>query len=354
MSPKKQHEVANLASLINAVASKQGIERIMDIGAGQGYLDISLAFQYGKTVIGVDDDEIQTCGAKRRTDIVNSYVQRRASDGVGKLLHVNRRVHKNETFASLLDDVSGSQDSHWLLCGLHSCGDLTPAVMKHFLESEATALVVVGCCYNKLTEKKPSEPHLHENVGFPLSSYLLSQSPRFHLGFSARTLACQATCRWTEPDDGGAENFKKHHYRALLQFVLHQHGLMERARNNSKPSPDHDIIIGRLKPNAFSSGFASYAKLALSRLHIDADAEGLAHEILQRYDDRYKGRELEIAIVWTLRSMMGDIFESLLLADRFLFLTEQLQDDGSLVQLVPLFEPIISPRNMALIAVKAK
>ncbi|KAJ3019004.1 UNVERIFIED_CONTAM: hypothetical protein HDU68_010899 [Siphonaria sp. JEL0065] len=52
---KKQHEVAYLSSLINCVAESQNIDRIMDIGAGQGYLDICSHFN--KAVIGVDDDE---------------------------------------------------------------------------------------------------------------------------------------------------------------------------------------------------------------------------------------------------------------------------------------------------------
>ncbi|KAJ3242567.1 hypothetical protein HDU81_000012 [Chytriomyces hyalinus] len=377
LSPKKQHEVQYLAALINSIASQRGIERIMDIGAGQGYLDLSLAFQYGKTVIGVDDDQVQTCGAKRRSDLLETKgFVKRGDVPAGKLFHVNRRVHANETFASLVEQIgkaagdeggkSASSDGgnqelfgmganeaseNWLLCGLHACGDLTPAVMKHFLQSEASALVVVGCCYNMLTENKPEAPSLHSAVGFPLSAYMLSRSPIFHLGFAARTLACQATCRWAD-DEQGADNFRRHHFRALLQYVLSQHGLTDRARANSKASVDQDIIIGRLKPSAFTQGFPFYAKLALSRLKMDAAVEGLTDAVLHAYEDAFREREIEIAIVWTLRSMMGEVFESMLLADRYLYLTEQLGVDGGTVELLPLFEPVLSPRNMALVAVK--
>ncbi|KAI8614123.1 methyltransferase domain-containing protein [Chytriomyces sp. MP71] len=353
---KKQHEVAHLAALIDSIASREGIERIMDIGAGQGYLDMALAFQYGYTVIGVDDDDIQTCGARRRMDVVHNFVQWKSGDAevAGQLLHVNRRVHASETFASLLQDVSNGQDNgagRWLLTGLHSCGDLTPAIMKHFLESEAAALVVVGCCYNKLTE--PLDFHGDDGVGFPLSNYLRSKRPIFHLGYSARSVACHATCRWTQPEERSKEAFKKQHFRALLQHILNKHGLFDRAQTNSKETQNNDIVIGQLKSNAFSNGFAHYAKLALAKLQIDADSEGLTPSVLNTYEDAFRKHEIEVAILWTLRSMMGNIFESLLLADRYLCLDEQLGDkDGTLIHLVPLFDPVISPRNMALVAVK--
>ncbi|KAI9342558.1 methyltransferase domain-containing protein [Obelidium mucronatum] len=362
MNLKKQHEVAYLSALINSVAESQGIDRIMDIGAGQGYLDICLAFQYNKTVIGVDDDEIQTCGAKRRTDLANKKLYN-DGESQGELFHINRRVHAHETFAvlvqevsdsvktnTLVSDMTSSQTSGWLLCGLHACGDLTPAIMQHFLDSDANALVCVGCCYNRLTEPKNHVPD--RPAGFPLSAYMRSQSPMFHLGFSARNLACQATLRWEE--EGGVGNFLRHHYRALLQLVLFENNLMDRARANSKSSTDHDIIIGRMKgPSAFSKGFPFYAKLALSRLRIDTEAEGLTEHKLKKYEESYRHREKEIAIVWTLRSLLGDVFESLLLADRFQYLTEQREVKGlDRIELVPLFDPLASPRNMVIVCTK--
>lgn len=40
-----------------------------------------------------------------------------------------------------------------LLVGLHTCGDLTPAMLRTFIKWPAViGMVVVGCCYNLLTE----------------------------------------------------------------------------------------------------------------------------------------------------------------------------------------------------------
>ncbi|KAJ3288397.1 hypothetical protein HDU79_004867 [Rhizoclosmatium sp. JEL0117] len=367
MSPKKQHEVAYLSSLINSVTESEQIDHVLDIGAGQGYLDISLAYQYDKIVVGVDDDEIQTCGAKRRIELANKQLYKNTSPQ-GEIYHINRRVQANEKFSSLVEEVVGAvgqepqthkpsilSDSRFLLCGLHACGDLTPAIMKHFLESDAGALVCVGCCYNRISESRPEIGLYHETEGFPLSNYMRSQSPRFQLGFSARNLACQAVCRWDNEEGRNTflDNGIRLHYRALLQLVLHDHGLMEKARRNSKSSTDHDIIIGRLKEDSFRQGFATYAKLACSRLYLDLENEGVSEVELREYETRFKITSQRIAIVWTLRSMMGDVFESLLLADRFQFLHERRERYNlQKLELFPLFDPVVSPRNMVLVATK--
>ncbi|KAF5198957.1 S-adenosyl-l-methionine-dependent methyltransferases superfamily protein [Thalictrum thalictroides] len=53
---------------------------------------------------------------------------------------------------------------------------------------------------------------------------------------------------------------------------------------------------------------------------------------------------------WTLRACLGPLVETLLLLDRLLFL----QEKGSSVQamMVPIFDPVLSPRNVAIIAQK--
>lgn len=53
---------------------------------------------------------------------------------------------------------------------------------------------------------------------------------------------------------------------------------------------------------------------------------------------------------WTLRAAFGPLLETLLLLDRLLFLQEQ----GSSIEVVmlPIFDPALSPRNVAIIAKK--
>ncbi|KAG0274262.1 hypothetical protein BGZ97_010543, partial [Linnemannia gamsii] len=45
------------------------------------------------------------------------------------------------------------REGRWTLCGLHACGDLTSNMIKLYLESSATCLFSVGCCYHWITER---------------------------------------------------------------------------------------------------------------------------------------------------------------------------------------------------------
>lgn len=53
---------------------------------------------------------------------------------------------------------------------------------------------------------------------------------------------------------------------------------------------------------------------------------------------------------WSLRAALGPLLETLILLDRLLFLQEQ----GSSVEalMLPIFNPALSPRNVAIIAKK--
>ena len=53
---------------------------------------------------------------------------------------------------------------------------------------------------------------------------------------------------------------------------------------------------------------------------------------------------------WALRAALGPLVETYVLLDRLLFLQEQGQEMK--VNMVPLFDPLLSPRNVAIIAVK--
>ncbi|KNA02978.1 hypothetical protein SOVF_213490 isoform B [Spinacia oleracea] len=53
---------------------------------------------------------------------------------------------------------------------------------------------------------------------------------------------------------------------------------------------------------------------------------------------------------WSLRAALGPVFETLILLDRLLFLQEQ---ESVEVFMLPIFDPVLSPRNLAIIAQKS-
>ena len=53
---------------------------------------------------------------------------------------------------------------------------------------------------------------------------------------------------------------------------------------------------------------------------------------------------------WSLRAALGPVLETILLLDRLLFLQEQ--GNSLKVLMLPIFDPALSPRNVALISWK--
>jgi hypothetical protein len=55
---------------------------------------------------------------------------------------------------------------------------------------------------------------------------------------------------------------------------------------------------------------------------------------------------------WSLRVALGQVIETYILLDRLLFLQEQ--DNSVKAFLLPLFNPVLSPRNVAVVAFKVR
>lgn len=96
-----------------------------------------------------------------------------------------------------------------------------------------------------------------------------------------------------------------------------------------------------------------YIKAALKRLNFPEDT--ITFEEAEAYYQEYKAKQADkqITILWTLRVLLGPILESIILVDRFLYLTETLEDSPTKgVWLWPLFDPVTSPRNIVIAATK--
>jgi len=55
-----------------------------------------------------------------------------------------------------------------------------------------------------------------------------------------------------------------------------------------------------------------------------------------------------VALFWALRAQLAEVVESIVLLDRWMYMHEC----GFTTAAVPLFDPTISPRNIALIAAR--
>lgn len=224
MSDKKIHEVELLAQLIKTIGDKNGITQVLDLGSGQGYLSRILAFKHGMRVLAVDMSEIQTKGAERfdqralkALSLSSPGTEEQQSNASatmqGTLKHVTEMVTPDNVGDVLskwgdgCKDKDDKEDQRWIVCGLHTCGDLATSIFRLFATSEQIQWAVnVGCCYHFLSEQG-------EQPGFPMGEALKAKG--YQLGNSARVLACQSPSKWTDPVIG-QQSFNQYFYRAVL------------------------------------------------------------------------------------------------------------------------------------------
>jgi hypothetical protein len=329
MDDKKRIEVSSLSAIINNYAEKHAITHIIDLGAGQGYLDACLAYQYNRNVLGIDDSAIQTCGA-----VCNMKKIQKSFKNNHNLTFINSHIDSGQEISQILNQPENrlyfENEPKWILCGLHTCGDLSSNMIRQFIHSDARVLVNVGCCYNLLSNSSK------DLVGFPMSKFLSDK--KYKLDYTKLQAACQAPCRWERDYENTLFNFKKNSWRALLQVILVKEKLL------SGVDPDF-IKLGKLCKSAFKKDFNNYVQYACLKLNIK-----ISNHIVEKYEKEYESEMNKVAVLWTLRALMGQVVESLIIADRVLALKESGQCEN--IKLLSLCDSIISPRNIVIIAEK--
>ncbi|XVF79451.1 hypothetical protein PTKIN_Ptkin14bG0224100 [Pterospermum kingtungense] len=308
-----------------------------------------------------------------------------------------------------LEQDSGTGNvSSLVLAGLHACGDLSVTMLKTLFEcEEVKAVISIGCCYNLLSEEGFENAHIQ--YGFPMSSGV--KTVNLSLGKSSRDLACQSAERWKSlGKDAGLHNFELHAFRAAFQMVLHkyfpeviisspaigrqgkalrrkqQRRIMKSEQNDEESAHSSlpqwmDEACSIIKSGESEVGDNSGIRLNLDALFsktsldtgsrcqatVSADKyslfvkfceSGLCRLGLKPLDDiNFHGiwKEVEpyvnlIGVYWSLRAAFGPLLETFILLDRLLFLQERA---GHLeAVMLPIFDPALSPRNVAIIAKK--
>ena len=121
------------------------------------------------------------------------------------------------------NDLSVDQCSFGLI-SLHSCGDLTPLMLKIFANSsdDLKFVAALSCCYHFM--KSDDDRYGFEN--FPMSSKLkeLKRSNGLKMSSFSLRLACQqASSSWTtKSEQEHEEHTKQVAYRAILDKYCHQ------------------------------------------------------------------------------------------------------------------------------------
>lgn len=261
------------------------------------------------------------------------------------------------------------------LIGLHACADLSPIIMKLFSQCDnATHMILLSCCYHKLKVNssienltgydsepkflvKPSDLKVdisssQRYFNFPMSKALNTMMSRskFCLSVYGLRLAAQESgLRWDNQT-------KVHHlrhannviFRAILEDYCQQgnyklHKLKRKCANKSKYEDFNEYVDTILLNHEITIDPSSAN---------DTRQNPSQEEIISGLQLSYERHKLLFPLVEPLTGLqlaLQPVLEALVLLDRVLWLREF---NINKVWLQPLFDPQLSPRCVALCAVK--
>jgi hypothetical protein len=323
MVTKKLTEVKAGARYISHICKLHGITRVVDIGSGQGYLSLTLAAVCNLKVLAIDGSASQIQGSKQAAK------QAGLVEGE-QITHLVRYITNSSD--SLAAEISAwAKGEKCLLTGLHACGSLS----EHMLRLSTTIpcvsyTAVVGCCFNHITPLSSANPD-----GFPISRYMRER--KLQLSASALVTGCQAPTNWTHTPDSMFG--RKFWYRGVLEKLLWDKKLLPQGQR-----PVWGIRTGDLV------SFSSYAHRAMSSLKLVLGVDITEQEIGE-YEERFKDRKGEIAILQTLSVLLCRVVESIVGFDRVFFLREAGMEDAGWEMV---FEYESSPRNIMVVGRKGE
>ncbi|KAG6000212.1 hypothetical protein E4U54_001501 [Claviceps lovelessii] len=329
MKAKKTAEVSRAVAYIHGVCQQKGITRIIDMGSGQGYLSINLAYLFPHLrLLCIDGSQSQITGSQ-------SFA---SSLGIpeSRLQTMVHWIDGGPALAATIEEWAHGE--RCMLVGLHACGSLTEHMLRYFTALPCVdAIAVVGCCYNHITPRSPSHP-----TGFPISAALRRRNVT--LSPTALMTGCQSPNNWKKPDkqSGPAESSvfsKRRLYRVILEKIFHDKGVEICPADGERP------IWGTRKRDLAS--LTTFAHRAMDCLGVERNA--ITTTELAAYEERYGDCQSQIAILWTLSVLCCKVVESVIAMDRFWFLQEE---GARAVDVVPIFDGRVSPRNLMLVAEK--
>ena len=194
----------------------------------QGYICQLLNHFYGYRVLGIESklQNVETAKKRQQKYFPNSlsYV---------KYVCSNVTIDSSKNLESIIQQEFKNSNEICLV-GLHACGDLSIFISQIYLQmSIARLLVLVSCCYHKLSLKNLKEKKIGTNEKeyfnyFPLSNILKSAFQELNIDVGKlftrpfMRLACQETSdRWFAMNE---VMHYEHSFYVLARAVLELYG----------------------------------------------------------------------------------------------------------------------------------
>eukprot|EP01114_Cavostelium_apophysatum_P023889 TRINITY_DN9151_c0_g1_i1.p1 TRINITY_DN9151_c0_g1~~TRINITY_DN9151_c0_g1_i1.p1 ORF type:complete len:575 (-),score=129.37 TRINITY_DN9151_c0_g1_i1:21-1745(-) len=413
MKEKKRHEVIKMSRLTKEVCKSVGAKTVVDIGAGEGYISHYLAHKYGLDVIAIESNSaIVESGAKRMQTVNRLYRGKRKRERekmeqeqtlendksehqtsdeqhrtnkkvittdvndepealpqfVTKTL-TNSNLHEITEMIRKKDEETTTANSEsttpvFAFIGLHTCGNLANMLIQLFLKSDATALIDVGCCYH--VEIDEGRMGLFGDCArvFPLSKIVQGMKPCIQ--WCSMKIATQASFRYTElGTDDSAVSCKTLAYRSVIEVVLNKHlsNFSNSESSSTEKSQTSEYRVKRVNGKHYTD-FDVYIKEVCKRFCTRdrankkwMNSSAIVEKLLPEFQDAYKQYSAHfknLVVFIALQMCLAPILETLIVLDRMIYICEQGVEAGVAISAgaLPIFDPSVSPRNLALLAVK--
>ncbi|KAM3181287.1 hypothetical protein ACTXT7_014664 [Hymenolepis weldensis] len=126
---------------------------LVDLGSGLGHLPRRVMQRLGTNCSSIRGVAVEA-DPKLHSTALN--MESKEQEPNKRLIRVLARIEKTsiDQFKSQLSKVlnADKRDTGYILCGLHCCGDLSEAALKVFhVDSNAQGIVLVSCCYHKMS-----------------------------------------------------------------------------------------------------------------------------------------------------------------------------------------------------------
>jgi hypothetical protein len=306
LNVKKTHEIERVLALL--APRTRGLRHAVDIGGGMGHLARLCVKHFDWTFHSIDRDAaLQDKGRE--------WLRRARSLSPDKLCFIHATVDAGPQ--PELDPMFSGRDR--VSIGLHTCG---PLALTQLRKSQSAGFVLnLGCCYDTLEPERD----------LPVSRF-----GRAHrLPFTRHALFLATRGRHHKSEGEFTRMRRVYAQRFALELLLKRH------------FPERGFVPAGDAPKALYAGsFAGYARDRLERLGLEV---GLTEPALEAFEVAVRPETRRIFLCHLLRDRFARALEVVILLDRAILLEEQ----GFRVELLQVFDPSLSPRNIALLASRA-
>ncbi|CEF64088.1 Methyltransferase domain-containing protein [Strongyloides ratti] len=310
---KKLSEILNMADLISKYCKEYNITRIVDVGCGVGYLLRSiLLFCPNIKCVGVECDEILCQKAKEKCidiDIIK--------------MKLNSSCDQN-----LIRDIFSLSNHTTAIISLHGCGDLQRTIIDLFLSLDRKTnplLVTVGCCYHKI---KNYNENLTKHVKWSVTSLRLACQERIS----------KFMLLSNEDHEKHIRNFLD---RAKLECL---YDFIDVKRENIPRNVARKIKFNEIK------NFYDINNIFNINYNMNTHKKDIFYDKLEEINKLAEKSKCFIEPFTMLQYYMQAVLETHILSSRIDYIKSKTKNIN--VSLIPISDSILSPRNMAIVAMK--